>query len=437
VALGVFVMIRRNTLWNLFGSAAPFLLGVVSVPYLVRHAGVERFGVLTIVWALIGYFSLFDFGLGRALTQQVSTNRALGQHEELASLVKTGLLFILIAGLLGGFLLAIFSTHLGGQWLNVNKFLQKETISSLFIASVGIPMTTLTTGLRGVLEAYEDFKTVNILRLFLGMANFGFPVISVIYFGPSLPHMVASLVVARLFILYGHLYLVKKHLPIGWMKAGFDRLKMRGLLSFGAWMTVSNVVSPLMVVADRFVVSSILGAEIVAYYTVPSDLLIRLLIVPGALAAALFPRLTSLMMTEVGNARSVYMRSVKLTGFVMLPMCLCVALGSYWGLTFWLGEEFAQHAWKVTTILSIGIFFNGLAQIPFAAVQAAGKAKETAMLHLTEFVFYVPLLFLLLHYFGLAGAAISWVIRSGVDLLALLVMANNSFKKIKELKVTL
>jgi len=102
--------LARNTLWNLVGAGAPFLLGIITIPYLIGHLGVEAFGILTLVWALIGYFSLFDFGLGRALTQQVATKLAAGLGEQVPSLVKTGLLFTAATGLIGGVLLAAFAS---------------------------------------------------------------------------------------------------------------------------------------------------------------------------------------------------------------------------------------------------------------------------------------------------------------------------------------
>jgi O-antigen/teichoic acid export membrane protein len=67
--------LRRNILWNLAGAGLPLLAGAALIPFLVRESGIEVFGILTLVWALIGYFSLFDFGLGRALTQQVAQER--------------------------------------------------------------------------------------------------------------------------------------------------------------------------------------------------------------------------------------------------------------------------------------------------------------------------------------------------------------------------
>src|SRR2546422_7955265 len=61
-------LLARNTIWNLVGNGAPMVVAVFCIPILIRSLGRERFGVLTLAWALIGYASLFDLGLGRALT---------------------------------------------------------------------------------------------------------------------------------------------------------------------------------------------------------------------------------------------------------------------------------------------------------------------------------------------------------------------------------
>jgi O-antigen/teichoic acid export membrane protein len=415
--------LRRNTLWNLAGTGLPLLLGVVTIPFLIRRVGVESFGVLTLVWALIGYFSLFDFGLGRALTQQVAASRSANHDAELPSLVKTGLGFTAATGVIGGLILAVLASPLASRWLNVSATLQPSTAISLLIASIGIPLTTITTGLRGVLEAYEDFGVVNVLRMGLGAANFALPALSVILIGNSLVWMVASLILARIIVLLAHAWVVHVRMPAGWMVAPVSRENIRRLLSFGAWMTVSNVISPLMVTADRFVISAVLGASIVAYYTVPFEALIRVLVIPGALTAALFPRLAATLKTDRAVAHRLYLGSLKTVFVILVPLCLFIALCSKWGLTLWLGKTFAEHSWAIVSILAIGLLSNGLAQVPFAAVQATGSARPTAILHMVELVIYLPLLVASLRVFGVVGAAIAWSVRTSIDLVALMLVA--------------
>jgi len=419
--------LKRNTLWNLAGTGLPLLLGAVAIPYLIEQAGVEAFGILTLIWALIGYFSLFDFGLGRALTQQVASSLAANRRRKVPQLVKSGLLFTAATGVLGGLVLAAVSYPLGHSWLKVSLPLQAQTTYSLFIAALGIPLTTVTTGLRGVLEAYEEFKTVNLLRIVLGAANFGLPALSVMFLGPSLVYMVGSLVFARLLIFVAYAIHVRAKLPDGWSRTKAQARDIKRLLSFGVWMTVSNIISPLMVTADRFLIAAVLGASAVAYYTVPFEIMVRVLVIPGALTAALFPRLASTLKKEPAIARMLYHRSVRAVAITLAIVCAIIALGSYEGLALWLDEDFASRSWLIVSVLSLGIFLNGIAFVPFAMIQAAGDARTTAMLHICELAVYVPLLIASLHFFGLLGAAVAWVCRVALDLLLLTARVRRSF----------
>lgn len=297
----------------------------------------------------------------------------------------------------------------------------------MFIAAAGIPLTTTTAGLRGVLEAYEDFKAVNILRIALGSANFALPVASVMFLGPSLPYIVLTLIASRLVVLLAFWLLVHRRLSAGSTAAKVRAKDVKRLLSFGLWMTVSNIVSPFMVTADRFLIAAVLGAGAVAYYTVPFEMLVRMLAIPAALTSALFPRMAGTLKADLSIAHMLYRRSLKSVAVVFGVICTIVAMGSYWGLKVWLDPDFAAKSWSIASLLSFGVFLNGIAFVPFAAVQAAGNAKATAKLHLMELIIYVPLLFASLHFFGLLGAAMAWVARVAIDLMLLTIIAARIF----------
>lgn len=422
--------LKKNTIWSFIGSVAPMLLGLATIPYLLKQIHVEAFGILTLVWSLIGYFSVFDFGIGRALTHQVSSCLSMGIEENLPSIIKTGLLFMLATGVFGGIILAIASPQLGSHWLNVSKSLEIDTIRCLFIASIGIPLTTITSGLKGILEGYEDFKSASILRIILGISNFGLPALTVMFLDKSLELMVLSLVFARFIVLIAHLVVINKRISIHQLMQSHlaDKKNIKSLLSFGAWMTLSNIISPLMVTADRFIISFMLGAGLVAFYTVPFDFIVRLLIIPAALTGVLFPRFTYLFQNDISQIKLLYKKSFVLIFSVMGLISLGLIIGSNFGLTLWLGQNFAKNSWLIASILAIGLLFNSLAQIPHAAVQASGGVKITSLIHLAEFIIYIPLLYGALHFYGLIGAAVVWVLRVFADLIVLSVYANKKIK---------
>src|ERR1700683_386323 len=137
-------LLARNTLWNLIGSAAPMLVAAVCIPLLIKGLGTDRFGVLTLVWALIGYATLFDLGLGRALTQLVANKLGTGEHHEIPTLVWTSLLLMLLMGLVGPGGALLFAPWLVTHALRVPPAMERETLYSVYLMGLSIPIVIST-----------------------------------------------------------------------------------------------------------------------------------------------------------------------------------------------------------------------------------------------------------------------------------------------------
>lgn len=75
-------------------------------------------------------------------------------------------------------------------------------------------------------------------------------------------------------------------------------------------------------------------------------------------------------------------------------------------------------------ILSIGIWLNSIALVPYTLLHANGNPKLTALFHLFELLLYALALWWLAKHFGLIGAAIAWVLRVAIDLFLLHIAAN-------------
>ena len=410
--------IKKNTLWNLFGSAVPMLIGILAIPYIYNNIGIERIGVLTIIWALIGYFSIFDFGLGRAITQRVASSSSDHNEKQEILTATTGVYLTLALGIFGS-LVGIATIKIAGiNWMNFDKNLDQEIYRSFFLACMAIPAATTTAGLRGVLEGKQRFKAINLLKFLLGFSNFLMPVVSITFFGPRLDYIVGSLVLTRYIILAAHYSIVKTRINKYWESLSFEESKQ--LFQFGGWMTLSNIISPLMVVADRFLIANVLGAAAVAFYTIPADFMFRLLILPAALTTTLFP-VFSKNFSENNRTESLvlYKKSVRVIIVMMGTICTFVIISAESGINAWLGSVFAEKSSIVASVLAVGIFFISIAQVPHAYIQASGDARSTALIHVFESILYLPLLLVLMQMHGILGAAIAWTARALIDLILL------------------
>ena len=311
----------------------------------------------------------------------------------------------------------------GVGWVNSSQQQNYDEIRySFLLACLAIPATTTTAGLRGILEGEQRFKVINLLKLALGLSNFLGPLATINLFGPRLDYTVGSLVVARYVILFGH-FLKTSH-AIGNITDNLSVKESRQLLNFGGWMTLSNLISPLMVVADRFMVAHVLGAAVVAYYTIPADFMIRLLVLPAAITTTLFP-IFSKCLSEKNNTTAVMLdkKGMKVIFFTMGAIATCIFLGANFGLEIWLGPEFAENSSALASVFAIGILFNSMAQMPHSFIQASGDARSTALIHVFESILYLPVLYLLMQLHGIFGAALAWMLRALLDLILLHLIA--------------
>ncbi len=145
-------MIKRNIFWNLIGLVLPLLTGFFLFPLIISTYGLERFGLLTLAWSIVGYFSLFDLGLSRALTQLISERiDSRAKHDEIRSLVSTT--FVVMWGLeiLGALVLYAASPYLVNQFLHLSPSLSIESIRGFSVLAIAIPFLVHTASLRGVL----------------------------------------------------------------------------------------------------------------------------------------------------------------------------------------------------------------------------------------------------------------------------------------------
>ncbi|MDP9314580.1 MAG: flippase [Chloroflexota bacterium] len=416
-------MLRRkftaNILYNLLGGIVPLIIAFAAIPFLIRGLGTERFGVLTLIWTILAYFSIFDAGVGRAVTKFVAEHIAQGRNAEIPSLVWTAGALIAIVGIIGGGILAVTTPLVLASVLDIPSALQLETLNSFYCISVAIPFLVLSLGFRGVLEAQRRFDTVNLVLIPCRSLNYLGPVL-LLQFAQRLDVIAAFLLLNQMVMAITLVYLCIRSISGVPHYSLLDKQYIRPLLSYGGWLTVSSIVSPFMEYIDRVIVGAMLTLSAVAYYTTPYESVSKLMFLPVAVTGVLFPVFSSLVVSRPEEAADSLFRAVKLLVITLVPLVLTLLLLSDTLLTAWVGAKFAQHSVGVLRWLIVGcLLFNALGRIFTNWTHAHNRPDVTAKVHLLELPVYLMLLWYLVHQYGIVGAAVAWVARALVDMIFL------------------
>ena len=410
-------MIARHTAYNLAGLGVPLIVAVFTIPILIHELGPARFGLLTLIWAVVSYFGLFDLGLGRALTQRLAVAWSRDATSDIGPELSTGLLMMAALGIVAAVALYVATPWAANAIRDVPD--RAEAIASLHALSLAMPAIILTSGLRGVLEARRAFGIVNAIRLPLGLFTFLGPWAVITLVGPRLDVIAWVLCLGRVVGCVLHAVLAVRQLPDRPYSRAPKLALVRPLCVAGGWLTLSNVISPLMGYADRFVIGALVSAAAVALYATPQEVVTKLWIIPGALTSALFPAFAVQHATQAAALQPMFARVLHALIAAVLGITVVLALFAHELLSLWIGGDFADRGAPLLQIFSIGILVNSAAHIPFTLIQSAGHARLTALIHLIELPFFLVLIWYATRSYGLPGAALSWLLRMVVDTAAM------------------
>jgi O-antigen/teichoic acid export membrane protein len=414
IALPLSPSLLRSGALSLLTSALPLVVALAALPLLTRQLGTERLGLLALAWAWLGYAALLDLGLGRALTRIIAAADA-GEAVEISitSSYVTAHRALTVIGLVVGVVGATLAPWYVSSVIDVSEALQGDAVLSAIVFALTVPAITGASAPRAVLEARQQFRAVNLVRLPVGVGTFALPVM-LLPFTASLTVIALCLALVRLWAWSRYIVLANRELPrAGGEEASLQNL--RPLLKAGAWMTISNVISPLMTFADRFLIGSMISLSAVALYAVPWEAVTKLWIVPGALTMVLFPMIARATTNDRMQLVTLHTLGVRLVAAIVIPVCAIAALLAPWLLQFVGGAQYRAESVTVLQILAVGIAANCIAAVPFTMLQASGRSRWTAMLHLIELIPFVITLWFAITHWGIVGAAITWTGRVVLD----------------------
>ena len=406
--------ISRNALYNLVGTVVPTVLALATVPAYLRLIGPERYGVLAIAWLVLGYFGVFDLGLGRATAQRISALRD-ATADARATAFGTALVSNLFVGTLGALIMWPASYAMFSMEMKLAPAMRAETLLALPLLALAVPVATTLGVFSGALMAREKFYITNRISIVNTCLFQILPLSVAWFFGPNVATLLAASIGARLVGLILYWRECNREFGADAVRR-FDSGQLRALLSYGGWVTISALFSPFIVVIDRFLIGAMLGSYAVTVYVVPTQLTSRVQTVSGALCNALFPR----MAVATGeDADRLARDGVGVQLALMTPLIGAAYVLMQNGMELWVGHKLGVDVTPIARILLIAAWLNMFSNVPFSRLQAKGRPDLVTKIMLLQLPVYLVALYYALVTWGVWGAAMVYTVRFMVDLTAL------------------
>ena len=324
-----------------------YLLPLITLPYLVRVLGPEKFGLIAFAQAFIMYFVILtDYGFNLSATREVSINREKeGRVAEIFSSVMVVKFLLGTLSLLFLILILIFIPKFRDDWL-VYVF-----TSGIVLGNILFPVWFF--------QGMERMKYITILNI---VAKVIFTACIFIFIRKTEDYLYVPLINSMGFLVAGGLSLriVSKNFGIKFILPSFEAIKHQ--LKEGWHIFISTAAISLYTISNTFILGLFTNNTIVGYYSAAEKIVraVQGLLTP--VSQTIYPYISKLASESKERALNFIRRLVKLVGAGTFILSLLLFILAAPIVNIVLGKQY-QPSIIVLQILAFLPFIIGLSNI--------------------------------------------------------------------------
>jgi O-antigen/teichoic acid export membrane protein len=283
-----------NTLTGWMATGCRMAIGLVMVPFLLRHLGKDGYGLVGLMGVIVGFSAVADMGLRQALGRELSEKVANKDEAGFRMLSSTALaLYLGIATVLivAGWVLAPWFVEV----FKVGDHLQHTAVWMLRLyGSITLLLSFITPVFTAGLQSFLRFDAMNMVQTFSGIAS-GILLFVCISFMPLPPIVIWAVVILSMLLLD---LLILWFFYRKWCFGGvlgfcyLNGREMKPLFQLGGYMYVLQMVNTLSEKSNPLIVSYFFGTAGVAVYQLGEKLCVLLRPVVLTLSTQVHPLTT-------------------------------------------------------------------------------------------------------------------------------------------------
>lgn len=402
------------------------IISLISVPYLINKLGVDAYGVLSLSLIVIGYSSLFDFGLARGITKYIAEYNVINDIGKIRKLVKTSFSLYLIMGLVGALILGILTHFFLMKIFKIPSWMQQEALITFYLTAFYLIFRLPQLFVQAIAIGYQKIYRLNLINTIFNSLKIGFSVF-VLWLGFFLQTVIVVNVIigiVHFFVLY---FFVKKTLPLRATIPGYDKNIAGMIMGYSIKSFTADSIGMFITYVDKFIISIFLPIANLAYYAVPFELSSRAWELQVSAIATVFP--TFSMYNSANESAKFDALYKKITKFIIITAVFVSSFISIFAieiLKFWVGPEFTLRACQILRVVSWGILTSSLLSIIGIILYSTSNLNKAIKVNTAMLIIHIILSLILIRNYGIFGIAVSWLLTHIVGLFILVPWVNKN-----------
>jgi len=410
-------MIRRNVVANAVGQACSIALSIVAVPIYIHYLGVEAYGLVAFFASLQAVLSVLDLGLGTTANREVARRLPGGAGSaEIRDLVRTLEAAYVAVGVLLALLIIGSSGWIINEWIADSHFPPSLLNVALVVFAISLGVRWPVSLYTGVLMGAERQVALNGAVVVLSVVRTAGAILVIALVSRTLIGFLVWYLIANALELLVLAALAWSVLPKGPKPPRVVPGMIRGIWRFSASISGNSLLAAGLKQGDRLLITKLLPLRFLGYYAAANTAGTLLSMLARPVATAALPRFTGLIAAgETERLGESYHRLSQSVALVVAPCAATLIFFAEDILRIWTrSQEIAMNGATTFAVLGFAYMLNALMQVPFALQLAAGVTWIAITNNAISIALLLPLMYVLIQNFGIAGAGVSWALFNTV-----------------------
>ena len=424
--------IKAGALITYISNVCNIIISVSITPIILKLVGQAEYGLYSLIYSIMGYFSVLDFGFGNAMIRYVSKCKAEKKDDK-----NINSLFLIIYSIIGiltllvGAIVYVNLENIFGASLSESELQKASVMMIIFLigTAISFPLSIFDSYVLAN-EKFIFLKIINLMRILL----YPIIIIPLLLFGHKAITMVAVYTCLNLMmhIFYALYSLIKLKMKITFNIKKIDFSIFKEVILYSFFVFLNIIVDTVFNNTDQVILGIVSGTAAVSIYSVANQIKSANNAFSTAISSLFLPKITKLLTQDKKDEiNKTFIKVSKIQLYIMLLILSGFFIFGKAFVDLWVGQEYMDAYYIVLWL--IGFSIVPLTQnLGVSVLQAMNKHKFRSVVYIIIAVLNILVSIPLAQKYAGVGAAIG---SAAATILGQIIIMNIYYYKVAKLDI--